>query len=178
MPEPRPLKPLDGWSVAFRGRFETRHDGHTWIVDVNFLDLDQHLGLYRDGAPVEVQKSPATFDLGAGATIEASMGLLGMRQIDLVADDRTTVLTPVDGTLEAWRLRLERERPGLSRAIGAISWTVLVIALVTGLAELIDLTTIEPPLVIGGPLGTVVGFAALAAALERALRFKSNRWLD
>jgi hypothetical protein len=31
---------------------------------------------------------------------------------------------------------------------------------------------------VGGPLGTLIGLAALAAALERALRFKSNRWLD
>jgi NAD/NADP transhydrogenase beta subunit len=62
--------------------------------------------------------------------------------------------------------------------IGAISWVVLVIALVTGVAELISLTGADPPLVIGGALGTALGFAALAAALERALRFKSNRWLD
>ena len=131
------MKPLDGWSVVFRGRFETRHDGHTWTVDVDFLDLGQNLRLYRDGMPVEAQKSPATFELEAGAAIKASMGVLGMRQVDLVADGRTTLLAPVDGTPEAWRLRLERERPGLSRAIGAISWTVLVIALVTGVAELI-----------------------------------------
>ena len=172
------LKPLDGWSVVSRGRFETRHDGHTWTVDVDFLDFGQKLKLYRDGTLVDTRKSPATFDLGAGATISASMGVLGMRQIDLVVDGQTTLLAPVDGTPEAWRLRLEREHPGLSRVIGAISWVVLVIALVTGVAELISLTGAEPPLVIGGALGTVLGFAALAAALERALRFKSNRWLD
>jgi hypothetical protein len=33
-----------------------------------------------------VQKSPATFHLGAGATIEASMSLLGMRRVDLVVE--------------------------------------------------------------------------------------------
>ncbi|MET0763060.1 MAG: hypothetical protein ABWZ63_12130 [Thermoleophilaceae bacterium] len=127
---------------------------------------------------VDTRKSPATFELGAGATIKASMGVLGMRQIDLVLGGQTTLLAPVDGTPEAWRLRLEREHPGLSRVIGAISWVVLVIALVTGVAELISLTGAEPPLVIGGAVGTLLGFAALAAALERALRFKSNRWLD
>jgi hypothetical protein len=100
------------------------------------------MGLYRDGTRVEVQKSPATFDLEAGTTIEASMGVLGMRRIDLVVDGETKALAPADGTPEAWRLQLERDRPGLSRAIGATSWT------------------------------------ALLAALERALRFKSNRWLD
>jgi hypothetical protein len=77
-------------------------------------------------------------------------------------------------------LRLARERLGLSAAIGAASWTVLVIALLTGVAELVELAPIgvDPPLAFGGPLNTLIGLAALAAALERALRFKSNRSLD
>jgi hypothetical protein len=178
MAEGSPLKPLDGWSVLFRGRFETCHYGHTWTVDVDFLDFGQKLGLYRDGAQVEEQRSPATFQLEAGTRIEASMGVLGMRQIDLVVDGETTMLAPVDGTLEAWRLRLERDRPGLSRAIGALSWTVLVVALITGIGELIALTGTDPPFAIANPWNTVIGFAALVAALERALRFKTNRWLD
>jgi hypothetical protein len=178
MPEPRSLEPLDGWSVFFRGRFETRHGGHTWTVDVDFLDLGQKLSLYRDGARVDVRKSPARFDLGPGSTIEASMGMLGMRRIDLVADGASTTLAPADGTLEAWRLRLERDRPGLSRTIGAVSWTVLVIALVTGVGELMALAGIEPPFELPQPIDTILGFAAVLAALERALRFKSNRWLD
>ena len=39
------------------------------------------------------------------------MGLLGMREIDLLVRGETSALTPVDGTLEAWRLNLEREHP-------------------------------------------------------------------
>ena len=84
-----------------------------------------------------------------------------------------------DGTPEAWRLRLERERPGLSRAIGTASWIVLVVALVLGIGELIALVDvwIESPPRLPGPLGILFGLAALVAAFERALRFKSNRWL-
>lgn len=178
MGERRSLTPLDGWNALFRGRFETVHDGHTWTVDVDFLDFKQKLNLYRDGAPIDAQKSPARFQLRAGTTIEASMGVLGMRQIDLVVDGQTKALAPVDGTLEAWRLGLERDRPRLSRAIGAVSWIVLVIALVTGIGELIALTGVEPPFTIPQPFNTIIGFAALLAALERALRFKTNRWLD
>ena len=33
------------------------------------------------------------------------MSLLGMKQIDLIVDGETTMLAPVDGTAEAWRLR-------------------------------------------------------------------------
>jgi hypothetical protein len=80
VPEARRLKPLDGWSVVWRGRFETRQDGQTWTVDVDFLDFGEKLRLYRDGMPVEVQKSPARFRVGPGATIKASMGVLGMRR--------------------------------------------------------------------------------------------------
>jgi hypothetical protein len=147
-------------------------------VDVDFLDFGQKLSLYRDGIQVEVKKSPATFELGPGATIEAGMGMFGMRRIDLVVDGEPTVMTPVDGTLEAWRLRLHRDRPQLSHAIGAISWTVLVIALLAGIGELLALAGVDTPIALGQPFATVLGVAALLAALERALRFKSNRWLD
>jgi hypothetical protein len=177
VPERRSLEPLDGWSVLFRGRFETRHDGHTWTVDADFLDFGQKLTLYRDGTRVEEQRSPATFRLGAGGTIEASMSMLGMRRIDLVVDGKTTTLAPARGTLEAWRLQLERAQPRLSRAIGAISWTVLVIAFVVGLGELIGLMGMDPPFAIAQPFNTMLGLAALLAALERALRFKTSRWL-
>ena len=154
-----------------------------WTVDLDYLDFAEQLHLYRDGVEVEVQKSPATFHLGENATIEASMGLLGMRQVDLVVEGKTTVLTPVDGTAEGWRLGLERERPGLSRLIGAVSWMVLVVALIYEVPQLIALiggavgADFEPPVTLPGPANFLLGIAALAAAVERALRFKSNRWL-
>ncbi len=173
----RSLEPLGGWDIVARGRFEARHDGHIWSVDLDYFDFGEKLHLYRDGVEVEVQKSPATFHLGPGATIEASMSLLGMRQIDLVVDGETTTLTPVDGTAEAWRLQLERERPDLSRLIGAISWTVLVVALIFEVPQLLALIGSDPPFLLPGAANFVLGIAALAAAIERALRFKSNRWL-
>jgi hypothetical protein len=92
------LKPLNGWNVPFRGRFETRHAGHTWTLDVDFLDFGEKLRLYRDGVSVEERKSPATFELGPSATIEASMGVFGMRQVELVADGEARQLSPVDRT--------------------------------------------------------------------------------
>ena len=91
MAEVRSLRPLGGWDLVSRGRFEARHDGHLWTVDLDYFDFGEKLHLYRDGLEVEVQKSPATFDLGEGATIEASMSLLGMRQIDLVVPGETTI---------------------------------------------------------------------------------------
>ena len=183
MAESRSLSPLGGWDLVARGRFQVRHGGHVWTVDLDYFDVRERLSLYRDGVRVEVQSSPATFRLDDGATILASMSLLGMRQVDLVVEGQTTPLVPVDGTAEAWRFRLERERPGLSRLIGAISWTVLVLALVYEVPQLIALiggvvgADVDPPLTLPGAVNTAVGLLALAAALERALRFKSSRWL-
>ena len=183
MASPRSLSPLGGWDLVARGRFETRYDGHVWTVDLDYFDFGERLHLYRDGLEVEVQRSPATFHLDASATIEASMSLLGMRRIDLVVEGEPTMLTPVEGTAEGWRLQLARERPDLSRLIGAISWIVLVIALVYEVPQLIALiggvvgADYEPPVMLPGAANFVLGIAALAAALERALRFKSNRWL-
>ena len=126
MPESRSLRPLGGWDLVSRGRFEARHDGHIWTVDLDYFDFGEKLHLYRDGVEVDVQKSPAKFALGQRATIRAAMGLLGMRQVELVVEGETTTLTPVDGTAEAWRLRLARERPEISRrsapSHGPCSW--------------------------------------------------------
>jgi hypothetical protein len=154
-----------------------------WTVDLDYFDFGENLHLFRDGAEVEVQKSPATFHLGRSATIEAATSILGMRRVDLVVDGEATMLTPVEGTAEAWRFQLERERPGVSRLIGAISWTVLAVALVYEVPQLIALigraigADFEPPVTLPGAATFALGIAALAAALERALRFKSSRWL-
>jgi hypothetical protein len=183
MPQTRALRPLGGWDLVSRGRFEASHDGHVWTVDLDYFDFGEKLHLYRDGVEVEVQKSPARFQLGDGARIEASMGLLGMRQVDLVVDGEATMLTPVDGTAEAWRLRLARERPDASRLIGAVSWLVLVVALIYEIPQLIALIAgavgadFESPVTLPGAANFALGIAALAAAVERALRFKSSRWL-
>ena len=55
----RSLEPLGGWDIVARGRFEARHDGHVWTVDLDYFDFGEKLHLYRDGVEVEVQKSPA-----------------------------------------------------------------------------------------------------------------------
>lgn len=75
MPESRSLRPLGGWDLVARGRFEARHNGHVWTVDLDYLDFSEKLYLYRDGLEVDVRKSPAKFDLDQSATIEAAIRL-------------------------------------------------------------------------------------------------------
>ena len=86
-------------------------------------------------------------------------------------------LTPVEGTAEWWRFELERRRPALSRLIGWLAWAVLVAAVFIDGTQLLALIGVDVPIRISGSAATLIGFAALAAALERALAMRSNRWL-
>jgi hypothetical protein len=60
---------------------------------------------------------------------------------------------------------------------------VLVVALIYEVPQLMALAgnalgaDFQPPLTLPGAANFLLGIAALAAALERALRFKSSRWL-
>ncbi len=149
------------------------------MIDLGFFDTRERVALYRDGQFVDEARSPASFVIGNGDRIVASLGLLGMKEAHLEVDGAQTMLTPAIGTGERWRLELERQRPGLSRAIGYVSLAVLLVALVVDGSEILGL--IDPdldPLGLPALVATIVGFLALAAAIERALRLKCNRWLD
>ena len=52
-----------------------------------------------------------------------------------------------------------------------------MVALVCEVPQLIALIGGDPPFMLPAGANFVLGLAALAAALERALRFKSSRWL-
>ncbi len=177
------LRPLGGFDVVSHGRFEARHAGHLWTVDLDFFDFGEKIHLYRDGEHAETRKSPAKFRLDDSAEIDAKMGLIGMERVDLVTGGSRTTMAPVEGTAEGWRLGLARDRPELSRLIGAASWTILVIALIYEVPQLIALAAgalgsdFEAPLMLPGPANFAFGLLALAAAVERALRFKTSRWL-
>jgi hypothetical protein len=178
------LEPVRGLQVIWRGVYEIDHAGHSYAVEVDFFDFAERIRLYRDGAAVDTRKSPARFELDGGAAIEARMGLLGMRRLRLLEAGGEARLRPAPGTAEAHRAAFERRHPSASRLLGALAWVVLVLALLIEIPELIrllgDLVGFEfdppiqlPPLALG-----VLAVLALAAALDRALRFEHSRWLD
>ena len=147
------------------------------MVEVDYFDFADPVTLYRDGVRARQERSPARFELGAGTAIEAKVGLLGMDRAVLVADGGERRLVPVEGTAEWWRFELDRRQPALSRLLGWLAWAVLVAALFIDGTQLLGLVGIEVPFRISGTAATLIGFAALAAALERALAMRSNRWL-
>ncbi|HYC81139.1 MAG TPA: hypothetical protein VEB65_05095 [Solirubrobacterales bacterium] len=177
MGEATTLEPLGTWGVISRGRFHADHGGHDWTIEVDYFDLGDRVTLYRDGVRAKQERSPARFQLGAGTAIEAKVGLLGMERAVLVAAGGERRLTPVEGTAEWWRFELERRRPELSRLLGWLAWAVLVAAVFVDGTQLLGLAGVDVPFRLSGTAATVIGFAALAAALERALAMRSNRWL-
>lgn len=187
------LRPIRGWQALWRSGFAVTHRGHEYVVDVDYLDFDERIRLYRDGLLVDEQRSKARFLLPDGpegltpelrTTIEARMSLYGMRYVRLVDGGETRDVPPLPGTAEAWRDRMDTRYPTASRVAGAASWVVLAVALVTLVPQLLDLvggiTGWEPPFVPDLPAGAnaVLSVAGILAALDRALRRRYHPLLD
>jgi hypothetical protein len=177
------LEPVRGLQVIWRGVYEIEHAGHSYAVEVDYFDFAEKVHLYRERTRIATEKSPARFGVDGGATIEASMGLLGMKRLRLVETGRETTLRPAAGTAEARRAGFERDHPRASRLIGALAWIILVVALIVEIPQLIDLVAgaigvdFDPPIELPPFALGVLGVLALAAALDRALRFQHNRLL-
>jgi hypothetical protein len=178
------FRPVRGWGVLWRSAFVVWHGGHEYVVDVDFLDWDERIRLYRDRRLVDEQRSRARFDL-PGVRIEARMSLYGMRYVRVVdAVGNVGDVPPMPGTAEAWRDRMDRERPTASRAVGITAWVVLVVALVTQVPQLLDLvsgfTGWTPPFVPDLPpsVNTVLSVAGVVAAVDRGLRRRYHPLLD
>lgn len=182
----RTLKRYRAWHVLWRSLFGIDHDGVRWDVDVDFFDLDGRIALYRDGRQDRTQTSPAVFAFDGGGVIEVRTSTLGMRQARLVtADGDERRLDPAPGSLEHRRAHLDRTRPGLSRLIGAVSFAVLLIALVTQLPQLVELAAsvtgwfeFTSPIELSSWLNTALTVAGVVAGIERASRLRYSWWLD
>lgn len=182
----RPLKRYRPWQQLWRSVFGIEHRGARWDVDVDFFDWDGRVALYRDGRQDRSQKLPAAFELEDGSRIEVAVSSYGMRRAHLVTPEgRETQLAPAPGTLERRRADLHRTRPGLSHAISALSFLVLVAVIVIQLpqgAQWLGETTgwydFASPWSLDGTANTVIVVAGFVALIERALRMRYSWWLD
>lgn len=178
------LRPVRGVQWLWRGVLGTEHAGTRWDVEVDFLDWDEKVLLYRDGVQERVQRGTSRFTLDDGARLEVAWSTLGLRRAHLVrAEGTETPLTPAPGTAERWRADLERDRPALSRRLAATSWAVLTVALLLQVPQLLELGAgvtgwyaFTSPVTLPASLNTPLSVAALLAGLERALRLR-HHWL-
>ena len=185
------LRPLRRGEGLVRGRFETEHDGATYVVDAHYLDLDEHIRLYRNGRLVDTARGRATFHLGGGVRIEAAVAKAGMKYVRLRQGEAgdTVQLPPADRTAEAWRARIGHAHPTASRVVGWISLVVLLAVLGIELPQLVNLggnltpliglpSFDVPALTLSGWVNLALIFLAGAAGLERSLSMKYNPLLD
>lgn len=193
----RPLQRFRWWQPLSRALLHlqlTEPDGaqHAWSVDVRLWgdsDGEVRAKLYRDGLQHTISKLPAAFPV-PGGTIEVVASSYGLRRCHYVGDagqERQLVPDPVSA--EGRRARLERNHPGLGRAIGGLSVAILIAALVLGLPQIIEqithippvaehLGTFNSPIALPGWLNIALTVAAVLASTERALRLRYHWLLD
>jgi hypothetical protein len=189
--DPPFLRPLRWWEGAVRGRFEAEHDGSLFVVDAQYLDLDERIRLYRDGRLADVARRRAKFDIGPGARIEAAVAPIGMKYARLRIEGLRApeTLRPAEGTAEAWRARHDRDHPTASRIVALASLSVLIAVLAIELPQLVNVLGAAAPLLgltdFGVPELTLPWWANTTlillggvAALERGLSMKYNAVLD
>ncbi|MCB7137454.1 hypothetical protein [Cellulosimicrobium marinum] len=203
----RRLRPGDGhalaryrwWQPLSRALLHVRLVGpdgreETWSVDVRLWgdseDGDVRARLYRDGRHDATSRLPAAFPV-PGGTIEVEASGYGLKRCHYVPDDGGPArqLVPDPASAEGRRARLERDRPGVSRAVGVVSWGVLVVALVLGVPQIVEqvsqippvaenLGTFTSPVHLSGTLNVALVVATVLASTERALRLRYHWLLD
>ncbi len=177
---------MRGLQWMWRGVFGTEHAGHRWDIEVDYFDWDEKVALYRDGVQERVQRGTSRFDLDDGARIEVAWSTFGLKRAHLVRWEGTEVqLEGAPGTAERWRSDLDRDNPTLSRQLAAASWTVLVLALLLQVPQLLELVangtgwfSFTSPVTLPSSLNTPLTIAGALAGLERALRLRYHWLLD
>lgn len=191
VPQTSYLQPAKPTEVIWRGLYGIEHGGSAYVVEVDFFDFSEKVRLYCNGSLVAEERSPACFSIEQGASIEASMSLYGMKRAHLIEKDgRARTLVPLPGTAEAWRLSFDRRHPIASKAIAVISWTVLAVALVTQIPNLLNslangITLIGlprpftfPALSLPDWANVLLAIFGLIAGLDRGMRMVHNPLLD
>ncbi|MCH1881748.1 hypothetical protein [Agrococcus sp. ARC_14] len=194
----RPLKRFRWWQQLTRSLFHLRIAGAAGQPIVYSIDV-RHGGdsddgevrarLYRDGVQEAVSKTPARFPV-PGGVIEVATTSFGLKRAHFVGEDgREHQLRPDPRTAAAWRARLDRTHPGLSRMIGAVSVVFLLIGVALLGLQLLEIITGIPPIaervgVFISPvqlplwLNVALTFGAAVASTERALRLRYHWLLD
>lgn len=194
----RALKRFRWWQSLFRALFYlrlTHDDGRqtVYAFDVrhwqNQSSGEAKAHLYLDGRRHAESRLPAAFPV-QGGTVEVRMSAFGLKRCHYVTTEGAEhQLVPDPDSAEGRRARLDRAHPALSRWIGFLSVTVLVVALALLISQLIEPLTQVPvvsqrigtftsPIHLPSWLNIGMGVGTLAASTERALRLRYSRLLD
>lgn len=196
----RKLKTFRWWQPFFRALLYlplTTAEGRpvVYAVDVHYRkrllsdDGNGKAELYLNGKHHAESKLPAAFRV-QGGTIEVEPSDFGLKRCHYVtAAGVEQQLSPDRDSAEGLRARLHREHPTLSRWIGILSTSLLVISLILVIPQLVEAVFLLPPVrqhlgTFVSPiqlpiwLNTTLGVGAAVASTERSLRLRYNWLLD
>lgn len=185
-----PLKPYTWTDVLSRSLLGITHADHTYAVDYDFFAWDGKVALYRDGHQTAKGKHPTVFPVDGGR-IEFAATLYGVTRAHLVlTDGDEQPLSPHPRSGEAWRERLARRHPEVSRLLSAAAIVTLILGLVFGVMAVLQTVThtelvsdhldwrFTPPVTLSGTAAAVLSTAGLLAIVERALSMRHHWLLD
>ena len=195
----RALKRFRWWQMLTRALFHLRlvnDDGREMLYAV---DVKHQSGgsdgyvkahLFLDGRHHAESRVPAVFPV-QGGTVEVRASGFGLKRCHYVtAEGAEFQLAPDPASAEGRRARLDRSHPALSRCIGSLSVSVLVVGVVLLVLQLAEQITRDPagvaqyvgtftsPIDLPAWGNAVVGLVTVAASTERALRLRYSRLLD
>ncbi|SNS34966.1 hypothetical protein SAMN05421642_1022 [Rhodococcoides kyotonense] len=188
------LRPFRPWQVLNRYLYtleQSASDGTEvlYTVEVDTAGEEETVQLYKDGWLDSTHDLPASIPVADGR-IEVAVSLYGVTRVHLVRDDGVERrLTPVRGTLEDRRRRLDRRHPTLSKAIGWVAIAILVVNLVLAVPFALETATEIPkiaerfgtfvsPIQLPVWVSTTLLVAGVLAAVERVLTLRRNKILD
>lgn len=185
------MSPFHFWQVLSRTMFHIRltdenGDSNIYSVTVNFFGDEKAIKLFKDGRNVAYSAAPASFEV-PGGYIEVGVSTAGLSRMHYVSGNNAEVLTPNKGTAEHLRYVFDRKFPKTSKFIGILAVIVLLVSLVLGIPQLIEMATymdivkdnigtFTSPIQLSTPVNTTLLIMGSLAAFERALTLK-NHWL-
>lgn len=194
----RPLERFRWWQILLRALFTlslTDRNGRAMVyaVDVRHgADLESgkvRAHLYLNGTHRAESKLPAIFPVNGGA-IHVATSSFGIRRCHYVtAGGAERELTPDPRSAAGRRARLDREHPAFSRSVAALSVLLLVVGIGLNLLQVAEpasripllaesIGTFDSPIHLPLWLNLALGFGALLASMERALRMRYHPLLD
>ena len=146
--------------------------------------------LYRNGIQIARANVPATFAV-PGGVIDVETSMYGLSRIHYVNDDGAEqILQPDRHAPEGLRARFDSRYPRTSKMIGWVAVAILIVGLVTGLPQIVELFTnmdvistwigwsFESPINLPSWVNTTLFVAGILAATERALTLRNHWFLD
>ncbi|TLP95859.1 hypothetical protein FEF26_10105 [Nesterenkonia salmonea] len=188
------LKPFKVWQLLSRSLFflPLRNQDGTkqfYAVSVDYFDWDGRADLYLNGRHEATSELPAAFPV-PGGLVEVATSTVGLKRMHYVTETGLQQqLLPDQASAEGLRARLDANHPTLSRGIGAVSLVIMLIALLLGAPQVLELVTsidvvadvagtFTSPVELPAEANTVLSIAAVAAGIERALRLRHHWLLD